>query len=225
MFLEVNMLTKKQKEVLDYVRSYMQKHEIAPTLEDIRKHFKFVSLSTPHYYLSKLKEEGYLDREPRARSMKLQSFDYGMSLDGNIMSIEFVSVPLVGSANCGPAELLAEENIEAYIRIEKTALPRKSGIFALRASGKSMNRASIHGKNIEDGDIVLIDSEDRVARNGDYVLSIIDGMANLKRFKVEKGQVMLVSESTEKHKPILIMSGDDWVINGKILSVVKTKNK
>jgi SOS-response transcriptional repressor LexA len=133
----------------------------------------------------------------------------------------FLSVPLVGSANCGPADLVAEENIEAYIRIDQKSIPRKSGIFALRASGNSMNRAKIKGKSIEDGDIVLIDSEDRVAQNGDYVLSIIDGMANLKKFKVEKGQVMLVSESTENFKPILIMRGDDWSINGKIISVIK----
>lgn len=221
MFLEVNMLTKKQKEVLDYVRSFMEKKGISPSLEEIREHFKFVSISTSHYHLAKLKKEGYLERESRARSIRLQPFDFNMSLGGNIMSIEFISIPLLGSANCGPAELLAEENVEAYIRVDKKSLPRKSGIFALRASGNSMNRAKIHGKNIETGDIVLIDSEDRVAQNGDYVLSIIDGKANLKRFKVEKGQVMLVSESTEDFKPILIMPGDDWLINGKIISVIK----
>lgn len=215
------MLTKKTKAVLDYVRTYMAKHELAPSLEEIKKHFQFASISTSHYHLSKLEQEGYLEREPRARAMKLQAFDFGMSLAGNIMPIEFISIPLVGSANCGPAELLAEENIEAYIRVDKKSLLRKSGIFALRATGQSMNRAHIHGKNIEEGDIVLIDSEDRVAKDGDYVLSIIDGAANLKKFKVEKGQVMLVSESTEKFKPILIMEGDDWQINGKVVGVLK----
>lgn len=215
------MLTKKQKEILDYVQSYVAKHSIAPSLEDIRKHFKFVSISTSHYYLSKLQKEGYLEREPRSRSVKLNAFRFGKSLAGNVSPTVFLSVPLVGSANCGPADLVAEENIEAYIRIDQKSIPRKSGIFALRASGNSMNRAKIKGKNIEDGDIVLIDSEDRVAQNGDYVLSIIDGMANLKKFKVEKGQVMLVSESTENFKPILIMHGDDWLINGKVVGVFK----
>src|SRR5262249_14001385 len=137
--------------------------------------------------------------------------------------IEFISIPLVGAANCGPAELLADENIEAYVRVAKDALPKKSGIFAVRAVGKSLNRANVKGKSIEEGDIVLIDSEDRTPKNGDYVLSIIDGAANLKRFKTEKGQVMLVSESTEKFKPILIMEGDDWSVNGKIVGVIKSK--
>lgn len=218
------MLTKKQKEVLDFIKGYMEKYEIAPSLEEVRKHFKFVSISTAHYHLEKLKEGGYLEREAkRARSVVLAPFDFvGMSMSGNVTGYEFISIPLVGAANCGPAELLAEENIEAYIRIAKNALPHASGIFALRASGNSMNRANVKGKHISDGDIVLIDSEDRVAQNGDYVLSIIDGKANLKRFKVEKGQVMLVSESTEKFKPILIMPGDEWFINGKIVGVIKS---
>lgn len=221
MFLEVNMLTKKQKEVLDYVRSYIEKYGFAPSLEDIRKHFKLVSISTSHYYLAKLQKEGYLEREPRSRSVRLHTVNFGKSLVGNVSHVEFTSIPLVGSANCGPADLVAEENIEAYIRVDTKTLPRKSSIFALRASGNSMNRAKVKGKNIEDGDIVLIDSEDRVAQNGDYVLSIIDGKANLKKLKVENGQVMLVSESTEEFKPILIMAGDDWLINGKIVQVLK----
>jgi SOS-response transcriptional repressor LexA len=53
------------------------------------------------------------------------------------------------------------------------------------------------------------------------VLSLIDGAANLKKYKVEKGQIMLVSESTEDFKPIFIMQGDDWVVNGKIVGVMK----
>lgn len=216
------MLTKNQKEVLDFVKSFTDKHGYAPSLDEVRKYFKLASVSTAHYYLSKLEKEGYLEREAnKPRGTALQTFDFSMSLSGTLLGIEFISIPLVGAANCGPAELLAEENIEAYIRVDKRSLPRKSGIFALRASGNSMNRAKIKGKNIEDGDIVLIDSEDRVAQNGDYVLSIIDGMANLKKFKVERGQVMLVSESTENFKPILIMQGDDWLINGKIVSVIK----
>ena len=105
--------------------------------------------------------------------------------------------------------------------MEKKTVSKKSGIFALRAVGKSMNRANIKGKNIEEGDIVIIDSEDRTAKDGDYVLSIIDGAANLKKYKTEKKQIMLVSESTESFKPIYVMEGDNWVVNGKIIAVVK----
>ncbi len=221
------MLTKNQKEVLDFVKSFTDKHGYAPSLDEVRKHFSLASVSTAHYYLSKLEKEGYLERVAnQPRGTTLQAFDFSMSPSGVLSGFEFISIPLVGAANCGPAELLAEENIEAYVRVEKKSLPRKSGIFALRATGNSMNRAKVKGKNIEDGDFVLIDSEERVAQNGDYVLSIIDGKANLKKLKVEKGQVMLISESTESSKPILIMPGDDWLINGKIIQVIKrTKAK
>lgn len=215
------MLTKKQKDVLDFVKAVSEKKGYAPSLDEIRKHFKLASVSTAHHYVKKLEEEGHLKKEanqPRA----IQAFDFVVSpLGSGVTGFEYISVPLVGSANCGPAELLAEENIEAYVSVQKTMLPRKSGIFALRAVGKSLNRANIHGKAIEEGDMVLVDGEDRSVRSGDYVLSIIDGAANLKKYKVEKGQVMLMSESTEKFKPILIMPGDDWAINGKIIAVIK----
>ena len=79
MFLEVNMLTKKQKEVLDYVRSYIEKRGFAPSLEEIRKNFKLVSISTSHYYLSKLQKEGYLEREPRSRSVRLRPVSFEKS--------------------------------------------------------------------------------------------------------------------------------------------------
>lgn len=217
------MLTNKQKEVLDYVRSYIAKHQYAPSLEEIRKHFKLASVSTAHYYLTKLQKDGYLEREAnQSRGVALTPFDFvGLSLSGNISGFEYISVPLVGAANCGPAELLAEENIEGYLSIPKTLIAKKSGIIALRAVGKSLNRANIHGKSIEEGDMVLVDTEDRGVRSGDYVLSLIDGAANLKKYKVEKGQIMLISESTENFKPIFIMPGDDWVVNGKIVAVMK----
>jgi repressor LexA len=216
-------LTKKQKDVLDYVKEYMSQNTIAPSLDEIRKHFGFVSVSTAHYHLEKLKAGGFLDRAiGRARAIELQPFDFvGMSVSGDMLGVEFVSIPLLGSANCGPAELLAEDNILGYVSVRKSLVHKKSGIFAVRAVGKSLNRANVKGKSIEEGDIVLIDGEDRAARNGDYVLSIIDGAANLKKYTVEKGQVMLVSESTEKFKPIFVMEGDNWVVNGKIIAVVK----
>lgn len=224
------MLTKKQKEVLDYVRGYMKKNEIAPSLDEIRKHFKFASVSTAHYHLAKLEESGHLGREEKkARAITLQPFDFSMSLSGTLSGFEFISIPLVGAANCGPAELLAEENIEGYLTVKKGLLPRMpvegriSGIFALRASGHSLNRANIKGKTVEDGDFVLIDSEDRNIGNGDYVLSIISGAANLKKYTFDKkaNQIILLSESSETFKPIIILPGDDFAINGKVVGVMK----
>ncbi len=217
-------LTKKQKEVLDFLRTYMTTHQIAPSLEEVQKHFKFASVSTAHYHVEKLRAGGYVEREAKqARAMTIAPFEFSMSLSGTLSGFEFASVPLVGSANCGPAELLAEENIEGYLTVKKTMLPRASGIFALRASGHSLNRASVKGKTIEDGDYVLIDAEDRNIKDGDYVLSIISGAANLKKytFDIKKGHIVLSSESSESFKPIIILPGDDFAINGKVVGVIK----
>ena len=224
------MLTKNQKEVLDFVKAYTAKHTFAPSLEEIRKHFKLASVSTAHHYIKKLEEGGFLEKEPnQPRGMTVLAADFmGSSVMGNVFGFEYISIPLVGSANCGPAEILAEENIEGYVRIPKNLVPKKSGIFALRAVGKSLNRANIKGKTIDEGDMVLVDFEDHSANDGDYILSIIDGAANLKKYKKDKktGQVSLVSETTEPWKPIFMLAGDDWVVNGKIVAVIKNeKNK
>ncbi len=223
------MLTKKQKEVLDFIESYTKKHSFAPSLEEIRKHFSLASASTAHHYVKKLEEGGYVskaDNQPRGVAILAVDF-MGSSVSGNIFGFDYISIPLVGAANCGPASILAEENIEGYLSIPKTLVSKRSGIFALRAVGNSMNRANVKGKTINEGDLVLIDSEDRNVNDGDYVLSIIDGAANLKRYSLDNklGQVKLLSESSEVFKPIFILSGDDFAINGKIIAVIKQNER
>ena len=94
------------------------------------------------------------------------------------------------------------------------------GVIALRARGDSMNLAKVGGRTIEDGDFVLIDTDYKSPSSGDLVLSIIDGHANLKRFRIDRKtrQIMLLPESTNsRHKPIFVSSQDDYMINGKII--------
>ena len=138
--------------------------------------------------------------------------------------MDAIRIPILGAANAGPATLFAEENIAGYLKISQSLLNKKDKIFALRVEGDSMNRARINGKNLEEGDFVLIDSEYKNPKNGDYVLSVIDGCANLKKFEkdMRSGEIKLLSESkNSKHKPIYVSSEDDFMINGKIISVVK----
>jgi SOS-response transcriptional repressor LexA len=86
-----------------------------------------------------------------------------------------------------------------------------------------MNKAEVDGKTIEDSDFVIVDSLYRTPKNGDVIVSVIDGMANIKRFKEDKtnNQVVLLSESTENHRPIFIHEGDDFVVSGKVVSIIK----
>jgi len=136
-----------------------------------------------------------------------------------------ISFPIFSAANCGEATLLAEENLEGYLRVStrvlSSAIVRKSrSIFALRAEGNSMNRAR---KPINDGDYVLIDPEHTSPSNGDYILSIIDGLANIKRFEYEDNRILLLSDSTSPYPPIIISTEDNYLINGKIVEVIKTQ--
>jgi repressor LexA len=134
-----------------------------------------------------------------------------------------ISVPLVGAANCGPASIFATENIEGYLKISPALLKRNKKIFAIKAQGLSMNKATIDGKRIEDGDYLIVDSSDTSPQNGDIVLSIIDAMANIKRYiwDDENQQIVLTSDSTTDFPPIYIHADDDFIINGKVVQVIK----
>lgn len=216
------MLTKKQKEVLDFVNKYIKKMGYAPSLEDIQDKFKLASVSTAHYYIAKLKDGGYLEKQsnqPRSISVNDDRFTT-YSFRGRKAS-DIISIPILGYASCGEANMFADENIEGYLALSKNIVSKKDGVFVLKADGDSMNKANIRGKSINHGDYVLIDSEDKSAGDGDYVLSVIDGNANLKKLKVKNGEVVLVPESdNKKHKPIYISNYDNFIINGKILAVV-----
>lgn len=146
-------------------------------------------------------------------------------VEGFTKKARLLSIPILGSANCGPAELFAEQNIEGYLRVSATLLGRQkpAGLFALQARGLSMNRANVRGKNVEDGDYLIIDSQDRTPENGDIVVSVIDGMANIKKFvrDEENQQIALLSESTREFSPIYIHEEDDYLVNGKVVQIIK----
>lgn len=137
----------------------------------------------------------------------------------------FVSIPVVGSANCGPATIYADQNIEGYLKVSRRFAPSRKSLFAIKADGNSMNKAKIGRKNIEieNDDYVIVDSENVSPRDGDYVVSIIDGMANIKKYRRDRAnsRIALLSESTQEYNPIFIHEDDDFRINGKVVDVIK----
>ena len=137
---------------------------------------------------------------------------------------KLVAIPILGTANAGPARAIAEQNIEGFLRISDSLLRHRGSrhFFALKVDAPSMNRVEIDGKRIEDGDYAIIDYEYKNPKNGDIVLSIIDGAANIKKFyRDEDGNIVLVSDSTQDFPPIYIHKDDDYMINGKVVQVVK----
>ena len=87
-----------------------------------------------------------------------------------------------------------------------------------------MNDAKKLNKPINQGDYILVSEEDASAvKSGDYIVTVIDGMANVKRFidKRSKGQIVLVSESKEQYPPIYLTPEDNFTINAKVLHVIE----
>ena len=168
------------------------------------------------HHLSQLERKGFIVIDKKNKKINRVS---NKTKTGNI----FISIPIVGTANCGPATVYADQNIEGYLKISKRLVPNKKSVFALRAEGNSLNKADIGGKNIESGDFVIVDSENTSPHDNDYVVSVIDGMANIKKYRLDKNnsRVALLSESTQDYSPIFIHENDDFRISGKVVGVVK----
>ncbi len=138
---------------------------------------------------------------------------------------QLFSIPIIGTANCGPATIFAEQNFQGFLKVSSKLVGRAkpAGLFAIKADGSSMNRAKIDGKPIEDGDYVIINSQDKTPRTGDVVLAIIDNNATIKRFIDDRqnGQIVLKADSSFDYAPIYIHPDDNFDINGKAIGVIK----
>lgn len=174
------------------------------------------------HHLNQLIRKGFVRVDKKQRII-------GKIERGLIRGTSFVNVPILGSSSCGEPRTFAEENFEGYLKISKKLLKKIQGIFALKADGSSMNKSNIDGKTLEDGDFAIIDSENKSPQNGDYVLSIIDGCSNIKRFfqDTKNKQIILLSESSLNLPPIYIHPEDflDYMVGGKVIQVIKKPGK
>ncbi|MCF6276424.1 MAG: hypothetical protein L3J07_01100 [Candidatus Magasanikbacteria bacterium] len=142
---------------------------------------------------------------------------------------QIISLPILGSANCGVATYFAENHVEGYLKVTKNILgelaKRIESLFVLRAVGSSMNRANIRGNSIEDGDYVIVDSEKKELESGLYMVSIINDVANIKKvfFDKKNRQIVLMSESNQDITPIYIHKKDlnEYLIAGTVVKIMK----
>ncbi|MBI5733451.1 MAG: transcriptional repressor LexA [Candidatus Kerfeldbacteria bacterium] len=197
------MLTKKQKEVLDFIKTYSKDRGYAPSLEDIQRKFKFASVSTAHFHVSKLKKAGYLEKsENKARAISISKKE------------PLIKIPLLGVIVAGrPIEAI--ENKESIV-VPKSKLPRAGEIYALRVQGDSMI-----DENINDGDTILIKKQS-IAENGEKVVALLNGNeATLKTFYKEKGQIRL-QPANKNYQPIIVKRGQNFFLQGILFDVIKT---
>ncbi len=137
-------------------------------------------------------------------------------------------LPIYGSANAGPAVDFAEQKIDGYLAVPLSEIGRtnKNGLYLVMVDGDSLNDAkALKGGPAETGDYAVIDGNNKSPNDGDYVLSVIDGLANLKRFYKDKTnkRIELRSESKMETKPIYIKQEhfEDYLINGVIIGIIK----
>lgn len=170
------------------------------------------------FHLKKLNDAGLLDFEMRP-SVKIQTNELGTS--------SLIRIPIMGAVSAGPATQRADNELSGYLRISSALLKTKNykNLFALKVVGLSMNRANVSGMSVNDGDYAIVDSSKRSPKDGDYVIAVVDGLANLKRFLFDKAnnQIVLLSESSEDYLPIFVHPQDDneGLISGSVVQVVR----
>jgi len=196
------MITKRQKELLDYVRGYIAKNGYAPTLEEIGRHFSLASLATVHKHLTNLERKGRIRRHAN------QSRALEVVPDPTIGRA--VQVPLLGRVAAGTP-------IEAVETPETVTLPEellgRGETFALRVRGDSMI-----GDGILDGDLVVVESRP-TADNGSTVVALVRGDATVKKIYRERGRVRLVA-ANERVAPI-VARADEVQIRGVVIAVLR----
>jgi SOS-response transcriptional repressor LexA len=165
-------------------------------------------------YLKSLEDKGYLKKSSVKRG--LDFIDKAKEF--------FVDVPVLGAASAGAPTIFAQEYVQGYLKVSKRIVRNKK-VFAVQVHGTSMNLSKIGDKKINDGDFIIVDSEDKDYKNGDRLLVVIDGLATVKKFKkISDERIALLPETTdnEKHRPIYLTPKDYFIINGKVIEVLKS---
>lgn len=197
-------LTKRQQEVLHYLKETQRNEGFTPSTRDIQRHFSFASQTAAMSHLRALERKGVILR--KAGKACAIAFPEEMERE------EIVDIPLYGSIAAGMAQD-AEQEKEGCLSIDIRSLGLRANArtFALKVRGDSMIDA-----HICDGDTVVL--EFRQPRKGDIVAALIDGETTLKRYVVENGKPYLHAENPDY--PDLIPARE-LVIQGVLVALLR----
>jgi repressor LexA len=200
-------LTKRQREIFEFIRRYSHKHGYPPTVRDIGRAVGLASSSTVHTHLANLERIGLLRRDPsKPRAIELRD----RTADSARASVGQRALPLLGAVAAG-APILAEENIEEYVPVPES-IGGEEGHYLLRVRGDSMIEAGIL-----DADLVVV-REQESARNGDIVVALLGEEATIKRFYRENSHVRLQPENAEI-EPIITT---EVRVLGRVVGLLRT---
>ena len=196
-------LTKRQREILDFLSEFIEQNNYAPSLEEVGRRFGLSSLATVHKHLTNLQEKGFIKRAwNRSRSVELLPTRVGTRA---------VDLPLLGNVAAGVP-------IEAVVSTETVAVPEnlvgKRDTYALRVRGDSMI-----DDQIRDADVVIVEDR-KTADNGEMVIALLRGTeVTLKKFYRDKGRIRL-QPANERIQPLLL-DADLVQIQGVVVGLMR----
>lgn len=204
-------MTARQREVLEFIRIFGERHGVPPTVREIGERFHFTARAA-FDHLRALERKGMLERRVTG---KRASRTLVLPAQKGARRPEPAGIPLLGRIAAG-APITAVENHEDTIPLRPEWLGTGGqDVFALRVRGDSMIEA-----HIMDGDLVLVRKQE-TAGSGDIVAAMVDGEATVKRFARESGAVVLRPEHPTM-KPIVVEAGRaDFRILGKVVGIMR----
>ena len=198
-------LTKKQKEVYDYLVAYHDHHGHPPTQNEIKDHFGLKSLGSVQKYLQYLNKEGLLESQWNSRrgiEVKAPTNDF--------VENDSDHIPLLGLVAAGnPIEAI--ENPTNTIAVPRHFLKGGFRYFALTVKGDSMIEAGIL-----EGDVIVCRST-KEARSGQIVVAVIDGEATVKTLSLQNKKRLELLPSNKNYSPIVV---DENVADFKIVGTL-----
>lgn len=195
--------------ILDYIKKVISECGYPPSVREICRAVGLKSTSSVHMYLARLAERGEISKDSlKTRALRVPGLNTNMGDD-----INSISIPLVGQVAAG-APILAEQNIEEYIKLPTSMLKRTSAsdsLYMLKVKGDSMINVGIYN-----GDYVII-SKGSTAVNGEIVVAMIENEATVKTFYKEKDYIRLQPEN-DAMEPIIVK---DAHILGKVVALYR----
>lgn len=178
------------------------------------------------HHLQQLEKKGFLAIDRMKGVMNRSAPAPGWAKGLLAKTAKLFSIPIIGTASCGPTTIFAEQNFQGFLRVSGRLVGRTkpTGLYAIQADGLSMNRAKVGEKYIEDGDYIIVDSENKSVSTGDIVLAIVDNKGIIKRFiddRKDNNQIVLKADSSFDYEPIYIYSDDEFSISGKVIGLIK----
>jgi repressor LexA len=206
-------LTRRQREIYDFVSSFDEEKGYSPSLEEIGAAFGLSSVATVHKHVEHLVEKGFL-RKAWNRSRSVEPIVQESSVDtGRAPSADIVALPLLGQVAAGaPIEAI---EVPETIDVPRHLVPRGVESFVLRVRGDSMI-----DEQIRDGDYVVLERRTE-ARNGETVVALIAREdATLKTFE-RKGATVRLIPANQRLQPIEVPA-EDVEIQGVVRGLLRS---